>query len=41
LIGASRLAQIDDALGAAAAAPLTSDELAGVEAALRLESAST
>jgi len=37
LVGASRLAQIDDALGAANGAPLTDDELARVEAALGLE----
>lgn len=37
LVGASRLAQIDDALGAANGAPLTDEELATVEAALRLE----
>jgi len=37
LVGASRLAQIDDALGAATAAPLTDAELAAVEQALLLE----
>ena len=37
LVGASRLAQIDDALGAANGAPLTDEELATVESALRLE----
>jgi L-glyceraldehyde 3-phosphate reductase len=36
LIGASRPAQIDDALGAATGVPLTAEELATVEAALRL-----
>jgi len=37
LVGASRLAQIDDALGAANGTPLTDAELATVEAALALE----
>ena len=41
LIGASRLAQIDDALGAAQAAPLTDGDLTAVEAALQAERAST
>jgi len=36
LVGASRLAQIDDALGAANGAALTGEELAAVEAALQL-----
>ncbi|KQW52042.1 MULTISPECIES: aldo/keto reductase [unclassified Roseateles] len=39
LVGASRLAQIDDALGIVAAAPLTDGELAAVDAALALEKA--
>ena len=37
LVGASRLAQIDDALGAANGAPLTDEELGIVERALQLE----
>jgi L-glyceraldehyde 3-phosphate reductase len=37
LVGASRLGQIDDALGIVAAAPLTDAELAAVDAALALE----
>ncbi|KQV46801.1 L-glyceraldehyde 3-phosphate reductase [Pelomonas sp. Root1217] len=37
LVGASRLGQIDDALGIVAAAPLTDAELAAVDAALTLE----
>ena len=37
LIGACWLAQVDDALGAATAAPLTDEDLATVEQALRLE----
>lgn len=36
LVGASRLAQIDDALGAANGAPLSDSELAAVDDALRL-----
>jgi L-glyceraldehyde 3-phosphate reductase len=39
LVGASRLGQIDDALGIVAAAPLTDAELAAVDAALALEKA--
>jgi L-glyceraldehyde 3-phosphate reductase len=37
LIGASRMAQIDDALGALKAAPLTGEELAAIDAALQLQ----
>jgi L-glyceraldehyde 3-phosphate reductase len=39
LVGASRLAQIDDALGIVAATPLTDAELAAIDAALALENA--
>lgn len=39
LVGASRLGQIDDALGIVAAAPLTDAELAAVDSALALEKA--
>jgi L-glyceraldehyde 3-phosphate reductase len=39
LVGASRLAQIDDALGIVAAAPLSEAELAAIDAALALENA--
>ncbi|MFG6433821.1 aldo/keto reductase [Roseateles sp. LYH14W] len=41
LVGASRLAQIDDALGIIAAAPLNDAELAAIDAALALENATT
>jgi len=37
LVGASKMAQLDDALGALKAAPFDDSELAAIDAALALE----